>query len=211
MKKIITTAALMAAMAQPVFASEVYIQQAGNTSNINILQQNGNNRINSAADPMIVDGNDINVEIVQDGDGNVAEIFLQLNANDTNFEYRVTGDLNEIYANINGGTDNNFIAAIVGNDNTITLCKDYTNSVCNGIVVNFTDTTVNLTGSNNTVNFALDAPDATNVFDIGQTTPSSFNVINLTQTVTTQGQGYTGHIVTVSIDGDTNTVDIVQH
>jgi hypothetical protein len=78
-------------------------------------------------------------------------------------------------------------------------------------VVNFTDTTVNLTGSNNTVNFALDAPDATNVFDIGQTTPSSFNVINLTQTVTTQGQGYTGHIVTVSIDGDTNTVDIVQH
>lgn len=211
MKKIITTATLVAALTQPVFASEVYIEQAGSTTNINILQQNGNNRINTSADPMIVDGNDINVEIVQDGDGNVAEIFLQLNANDTNFEYRVTGDLNEIFANINGGTDNNFEAAIIGNDNTVTLCKDYTNSVCNGIVVNFTDTTLNLTGSNNAVNFALDAADATNVFNIGQNTPSNFNTINLTQTVTTQGTGYTGHIVNVSIDGDTNTVDIVQH
>ena len=142
---------------------------------------------------------------MQDGDGNVAEIYIQVSANDTNFEYRVEGDLNEILANINSGTDNNFVAAIIGNDNTITLCKDYINSNCNGIQVNLTDTTLNLDGNNNEINFALDAADATNVFNVGQTTPSDFNVINLTQTTSV------GHIVNVSIDGDTNTVDIIQH
>ena len=205
MKNLLLTSALMIGIAVPSFASEVYIDQAGNSTNVNVLQQNGNNRINTEAAPMIVNGNDINVEIVQDGDGNVADIFIQVSANDTNYEYRVEGDLNEILSNISGGVDNNFVAAVIGNDNTITLCKDYTNGNCSGIQVNLTDTTLNLTGNNNQINFALNAADATNVFNVGQTTPSDFNVINLTQTTST------GHIVNVDIDGDTNTVDIVQH
>jgi hypothetical protein len=205
MKKLLLTTAMMLGFAGPLFASEVYIDQAGSSTNINILQENGNNRVNTETSPMIVNGNDINIEIVQDGDGNVAEIYIQGSANDTNFEYRVEGDLNEILANIDGGTDNNFVAAIIGNDNTITLCKDITLGTCNGISVNFTDTTLNLTGNNNQINFALDAADATNVFNIGQNTPSDFNVVNLTQTTSS------GHIVNVSIDGSNNTVDIVQH
>ena len=205
MKKLLITTAIVLGVSGTVQASEVYIDQAGNGTNVNVLQQNGNNRINTDANPMIVNGDDINVEIVQDGDGNVAEIYIQVSANDTNFEYRVEGDLNEILANINGGTENNFVAALIGNDNTITFCKDYINSTCNGIQVNLTDTTLNLDGNNNEINFALDAADATNVFNIGQTTPSDFNVINLTQTTSV------GHIVHVDIDGDTNTVDIVQH
>jgi hypothetical protein len=205
MKNLLLTSALMIGIAVPSFASEVYIDQAGNSTNVNVLQQNGNNRINTEAAPMIVNGNDINLEIVQDGDGNVADIFIQVSANDTNYEYRVEGDLNEVLSNISGGVDNNFVAAVIGNDNTITLCKDYTNGNCSGIQVNLTDTTLNLTGNNNEINFALDAAEATNVFNVGQTTPSDFNVINLTQTTSS------GHIVNVDIDGDTNTVDIVQH
>jgi hypothetical protein len=205
MKKLLITTAIVLGFAGTVQASEVYIDQAGNGTNVNVLQQNGNNRINTEVAPMIVNGDDINVEIVQDGDGNVAEIYIQVSANDTNFEYRVEGDLNEILANINSGTENNFVAAVIGNDNTITFCKDYINSTCNGIQVDLTDTTLNLDGNNNEINFALDAADATNVFNVGQTTPSDFNVINLTQTTSV------GHKVNVSIDGDTNTVDIVQH
>ena len=205
MKKFLMLTAFMSVIASPSLGSEVYIDQAGNSTNVNVLQQNGNNRINTDAAPMIVNGDDINVEIVQDGDGNVAEIYIQVSANDTNYEYRVEGDLNEILSNINGGVDNNFVAALVGNDNTITLCKDYINGTCNGIQVNMTDTTLNLTGNNNEINFALDGAEATNIFNVGQTTPSDFNVINLTQTTSV------GHIVHVDIDGDTNTVDIVQH
>ncbi len=205
MKKFLMLTAFISVIASPSLGSEVYIDQAGNSTNVNVLQQNGNNRINTDAAPMIVNGDDINVELVQDGDGNVAEIYIQVSANDTNYEYRVEGDLNEILSNINGGVDNNFVAAVIGNDNTITLCKDYINSTCNGIQVNLTDTTLNLTGNNNEINFALDGAEATNIFNVGQTTPSDFNVINLTQTTSV------GHIVHVDIDGDTNTVDIVQH
>jgi hypothetical protein len=205
MKKLLLTTAMVLGFTGSLFASEVYIDQAGSSTNINILQENGNNRVNTEQAPMIVNGNDINIEIVQDGDGNVAEIYIQGSANDTNFEYRVEGDLNEILANIDGGTDNNFVAAIIGNDNTITLCKNITLGTCNGISVNFTNTTLNLTGNNNQINFALDAADATNVFNIGQTTPSDFNIVNPTQTTSS------GHIVNVSIDGNNNTVDIVQH
>ncbi len=205
MKKLLLTTATIFALTGPLFASEVYIDQAGSNTNIDILQQNGNNRINTETDPMIVNGDDINVEIVQDGNGNVAEIYIQMSANDTNFEYRVEGDLNEILANINGGTENNFVAAIIGNSNTITLCKDLVNSSCNGITVNLTDTTVNLTGNNNEINFALNADESVNVFNIGQNTPSDFNIINLTQTTSV------GHIVNATIDGNNNTVDIVQH
>ena len=205
MKNLLLTSALMIGIAIPSFASEVYIDQAGNSTNVNILQQNGNNRINSEAAPMIVNGNDINVEIVQDGNGNVADILIQVSANDTNYEYRVEGDLNEVLSNINGGVDNNFVAAVIGNDNTITQYQEYINGNCIGIQVNLTDTTLNLTGNNNQINFALDAAEATNVFNVGQTSPSDFNVINLTQTTSS------GHIVNVDIDGDTNTVDIVQH
>jgi len=205
MKKLLLTTAIMLGFTSPLFASEVYIDQAGSSTNINILQENGNNRVNTETSPMIVNGNDINIDIVQDGDGNVAEIYIQGSANDTNFEYRVEGDLNEILANIDSGTDNNFVAAIIGNDNTITLCKDLVNGNCNGISVNFTDTALNLNGNNNQINFALDAANATNVFNIGQNTPSDFNIVNLTQTISV------GHIVNVSIDGNSNTVDIVQH
>jgi hypothetical protein len=205
MKNLLTASAIILGLTSPLMASEVYINQAGSSTNINILQENGNNRVNTETSPMIVNGNDINIEIVQDGDGNVAEIYIRASANDTNFEYRVEGDMNEILADINGGTDNNFVAAIIGNDNIITLCKDLVNSTCNGIQVNFTNTTLNLTGNNNEINFALDGGNATNTFNIGQTTPSDFNIINLTQT-TSQN-----HIVNVTIDGNTNTVDIVQH
>jgi len=206
MKKLLLTTAMMLGLTGPLFASEVYIDQAGSSTNIDILQQNGNNRVNTETDPMIVNGDDINVKIVQDGDGNVAEIYIQGNANDTNFEYRVEGDLNEILANINGGTDNNFVAAIIGNSNEITLCGEIFEGNClRGIQVNFTDTTLNLEGNNNKINFALDAADSVNVFNIGQNTPSDHNIVNLTQTTSV------GHIVNVTIDGSFNTVDIVQH
>ena len=197
--------AIVLGLAGPTIASEVYINQAGSDVNIDILQENGFNIINTDVDPMIVDGDDIDIEIVQDGDGNIAEIYIRANANDTNFVYRVEGDMNEILANINGGTDNSFFAAIIGNDNVITLCKEYNNGNCEGIQVNFTNTAVNLTGNNNEINFELDAGNATNTFTIGQNTPSDFNLINLTQT------GPAGHIVNVLLDGDRNTVNIVQN
>jgi hypothetical protein len=193
-------------LATTAMASEVYIDQAGGALNVDILQENGNNRINTESNPFDVNGDDINVDITQSGDGNEADLELEMGASQTNLVYSATGDYNTIIGEIYGGINNSFVATIVGSDNAITYCKDYVNSACNGIITNNTDTTTNITGNNNELNFALDSADSVNTVDIGQTTPSDFNVTNLTQV---SAAGYDQ--VAVTIDGDTNTTDIVQN
>lgn len=206
MKKIILTTAVVSVLASTVSASEVYINQAGGSVTVDVLQENGLNRVNTESDPAIINGNDINVQITQSGDMNEADVYLQMGADSTNFVYSATGDMNTIVANIYGGIDNSFIATLLGNSNVVTVCKDYINSVCNGIVVNQTATTMAITGNNNEVNLAYDSANATNNIDIGQNIPSNNNTVNLTQTT---ANGYNN--VNMSIDGDNNTVDILQN
>lgn len=202
-KILLATVALMFTSA--AYASEVYIDQAGGGLNVNILQENGNSRINTEANPMDINGNDITINITQSGDANEADLEFEMNANTTNFAYSATGDMNIIYGQIYGGITNTFAATIVGSDNVMTYCKDYTNSVCNGIIVNNTNTTTNITGSNNNVNYALDSADATNTTNVGQTTASDFNEINLFQT---SAAGF--NQVAMTVDGDSNVINVDQ-
>ena len=204
MKNFLTTV-VFSLLATGVFASEVYIEQAGGALNIDILQENGNNRINTESDPMTVDGNDIDIDIVQSGDGNTADLNFSMGADNTIFNYSATGDLNVVTSEIYGGLTNTMTTTIIGSDNLLTYCKDYVNSVCNGIIVNDTTTTTNITGSDNTVNFALDSADATNTVDVGQTTASNFNEIDLFQT---SAAGF--NTVNMTIDGDSNIISVDQ-
>lgn len=204
MKKILMTAAV-SLMASAAWASEVYIDQAGGGLNVNILQENGNNRINTEADPMNINGNDITINITQSGDANEADLEFEMGADSTTFTYSATGDMNIITGEIYGGLTNTFTTDIVGSDNLMTYCKDYVNSVCNGIIVNNTSTTTNIAGSDNIINYALDSADAVNTLDIGQTTTSSFNEINLFQT---SAAGF--NQVAMTVDGDSNVINVDQ-
>jgi hypothetical protein len=227
-KLLITTAILM--FTSTAYASEVYIDQAGGALTVDILQENGNNRVNTEADPMDVNGNDIDIDVVQSGDSNEADLEFESGADSTTFNYSATGDLNIVTAEVYGGLTNTFTTTIIGSDNILTYCQSYVNSVCNGIIVNNTTTTTNITGSDNTVNFALDSADATNTLDVGQTTASNFNEINLFQSsaagfnqvnMTVDGDsniinvdqqtamGYTN--VNMIVDGNSNTIDILQN
>lgn len=205
MKKILLVT-VFSLVATSTYASEVYIEQAGGALTVNVLQENGNNRINTESNPMDINGNDITLDITQSGDGNEADLEFDMGADSTAFTYSATGDYNTIVGEIYGGIANSFTATIVGSENLITYCKDYTNSVCNGIITNNTTTTANITGNNNELNLALDSTDSTNTFDIGQTTPSDLNITNLTQIST---GGYDA--VTMTLDGDSNTTDLTQN
>lgn len=206
MKKLLTTAALSVVLINPVLASEVYINQAGGALNVNVLQENGMNRVNTESNPFDIDGDDINVDITQNGDGNEADFELEMGASQTNLVYSATGDYNVIIGQIYGGINNSFVTTIVGSDNVMTYCRTYVNSACNGVIVNNTDTTANITGSNNELNFGLDSSDSVNTVDIGQTVASNFNVTNLTQIST---GGYDN--VAMTIDGDSNTTNVTQN
>lgn len=197
--------AAVSLIAGSAWASEVYIDQAGGGLNVNILQEMGNNRVNTEADPMDINGNDITITITQSGDANEADLEFEMGADTTTFTYSATGDMNIITGEIYGGMTNTFAADIVGSDNVMTYCQDYTNSVCNGIVVNNTDTTTNIAGNNNIINYALDSADAVNVTNVGQTTGSDFNEINLYQT---SAGGF--NQVAMSVDGDSNIINVDQ-
>lgn len=186
-------------------AAEVYIDQAGGAVTVDILQENGMNRINSESDPAILSGDDIILNMIQSGDLNTADIYFDQNANDTNFTYSATGSFNELVASVFGGLNNYFSTTITGDTNVVTQCKNLYTTTCNGIIVNNTQNTLAITGGNNEVNFALDSGDAINNITIGANTPSDFNVVNLTQT----GAGV--HMATITIDGNNNLVDLIQN
>lgn len=204
MKNFIFTV-VFSVLATTAMASEVYINQAGGALNIDILQENGNNRINTESDPMSVNGNDIDIDVVQSGDSNEADLQFEMGADSTVFNYSATGDLNMVTAEVYGGLTNTFTTTIIGSDNILTYCQSYVNSVCNGIIVNDTTTTTNITGSNNTVNFALDSADAVNTLNVGQTTASNFNEINLFQS---SAAGF--NQANMTVDGDSNIINIDQ-
>lgn len=204
MKRVISTIAF-SLLAMSAMASEVYIDQAGGNLNIDVLQEMGNNRVNTESDPMDVDGNDIDIDIVQSGDGNTADLNFSMGADSTIFNYSATGDFNIVYGEIYGGIENVMTTAIIGSDNLVTYCQSYSNSVCNGIIVNTTDTTTNIEGSNNIINYALDSADATNITNVGQTTASDFNEINLFQS---SAAGY--NTANMTVDGDSNVINVDQ-
>lgn len=205
MRKLLITTLLSLSFTTMTYAAEVYIDQAGSSLNVNVLQENGMNRVNTEADPMIINGDDINVDLTQDGDMNEADIWLEQNANDTNLTYSAVGSFNELVLRVYGGIENTFNTTILGNTNVVTVCKDLYNSTCNGMIVNQTTNTLAITGNNNEVNFALDSGIATNNVTIGANTPSDFNIVNVTQS----GAGV--HMSDITIDGNNNTVDLVQN
>jgi hypothetical protein len=63
---------------------------------------------------------------------------------------------------------------------------------------------INIDGSRNSVNLALASANAENTVNIGQTTPSNDNIVNITQ------DGAGKHITAITINGDTNLVNITQ-
>jgi len=205
MRRLLITTLLSLSFTTMTHAAEVYIDQAGASLNVNVLQENGMNRVNTEADPMILNGDDINVDLTQDGDMNEADVWLEQNANDTNLTYSAVGSFNELILRVYGGIENTFGMTILGNTNVVTVCKDLYNSTCNGMIVNQTTNTLAITGNNNEVNFALDSGIATNNVTIGANTPSDFNIVNVTQS----GAGV--HMSDITIDGNNNTVDLVQN
>ena len=188
-------------------ASDVYVDQAGDTGTFNITQSNGVNRVGTLSTPSVFSGNNITVDIIQNGTMNEADI-QAISATDTVINYNAQGGSNTLEIEI-GNSGNALNVVKNGDGNRVTMCgtKNGTGaSATCATAVGVVDTTnnINITGDSNTVNLALASANAINNIDIGQTTPSSDNVVNIVQS----GNGL--HNVGLVINGDTNLVNITQ-
>jgi hypothetical protein len=193
------------------YASDVYVDQAGDTGTFNITQSNGSSRVGSANTPSVFSGNNITVDIIQNGTMNEADI-QAVSATDTIINYDAQGGSNILEIDIaNSGNELNVVKN--GDGNRVTMCgtnsgagtpagASATCSTAVGVVDTLNN--INITGDSNTVNLALASANAINNIDIGQTAPSSNNVVNITQS----GNG--AHNVGLVINGDTNLVNITQ-
>lgn len=194
-----------------VLASEVYIEQAGSSSTFNITQSNGDSRVGSSGTASVFSGNGILVDLVQDGTLNQADLSV-ITATDTKIDYTATGSSNILEIDIaNSGNDLTVVNS--GDANRVTVCGTNdggglvagATATC-ATAVDVVDTTnvINVTGDTNSVNLALASANAVNTVNIGQTTISDNNVVNITQS----GAGV--YTTAITIDGNTNLVNVTQ-
>jgi hypothetical protein len=192
-------------------ASEVYIDQAGSSSTFNITQSSGDNRVGSSGTPSVFSGNNITVDIIQNGTLNEADI-QAISATDTIINYDAQGSSNILEIEI-GNSGNELNVVKNGDGNRLTMCgtndgagavAGATASCSTAVGVVDTLNNINITGDTNTVNLALASANAINNIDIGQTTPSNDNVVNIVQS------GADIHNVGLVINGDANLINITQ-
>jgi hypothetical protein len=204
------------------YANDVYIEQAGDTSEFTITQLGTGNRVGSSGTSSTFSGNSQAINITQDGSSNTADLIVS--GGSTTLTYSAVGSTNDLQLEIGGGSGNTFDIAKNGDSNRVTVCGTNniggavtgglsgTQTACStGVAVNDTANTINISGDSNSVNLALDSPNAVNTINIGHTaagtatTASSGNIVNLTQSGATATQN-----VNLAITGDTNTVNITQ-
>jgi hypothetical protein len=204
-------------------ASDVYVNQAGDTGTFNITQSNGFNRVGTISTPSVFSGNNITVDIIQNGTLNTADI-QATTANDTFIDYNAQGSSNTLEIEIQAG-GNELTVAKTGDNNSVTMCGANNISTAapattgptvapagsvaagartvgctSGVDVVDTETNITLTGSDNAVNLALDSANAINTISV----IGEYNAVNLAQSGTGRYE------VSLAIDGETNTANIDQ-
>lgn len=221
-KNIALTVALTL-FAGSAWASEVYIDQSGSSTTINITQTGTTNVFSGEAGlttASVLSGDSINIDVTKTGDYNDVELNLLNSATGTDFDLVITGSTNVFDGLVDGASGSIINTAITGDYNLVTVCgaNDGTASATtgsstsgptcsNGISVNDTTNNITVGGDANIVNMEVaSAANTTNNITIGDgLTASSSNIINVTQT------NVDVNLVTISVDGSSNVINILQN
>jgi len=177
------------------YANEIYIEQVGSGSTINITQQGTDNRIGEAATPAYIGSGSNTVTIDQIGSTNVLDMVV--NGAGTDVIVTTTGDNNA--QTINCGTTQSASCSgsyikqqVTGDSNTVT--QDL------GSGANHTSE-INVSGDSNTVTHTSTATG---------TTSANITVTGNTNTVGVTQSGMLNKSVTVTSTGNSNNINITQ-
>jgi hypothetical protein len=201
--KIITLAVSAVFLASTAWASDVFIDQVGDDTIINITQTNGMNIVNTQGNPATISGDGIRIDMLQNGDGNTADINLSNDSDNTVIDYSAVGSFNDFVVDFATAIGNEIQATVDGDNNTISVCGnlDCTASV----TVADTDNVIGVVGSYNTVRLALDSRNAVNTISITGGSINNGNTVDISQSGTAGG-----HVTNVGIVGGSNAVTIIQ-
>jgi hypothetical protein len=194
-RKLSAILATTAMLSLGAYANEVYVEQVGSGSTINITQQGTDNRIGDATVPAFIGSGSNTVTIDQIGATNTLDMVV--NGAGTDVVVTTTGDTNVQTINCgtttSAGCSGSYIKQqVTGDSNTVT--QDL------GSGANHTSE-INVTGDSNTVTHTSTA---TGVTLANITVSGNTNTVGVTQS------GMLNKSVTVTSTGDSNTVNITQ-
>jgi hypothetical protein len=178
-----------------VYANDVYIEQVGSSSTINITQEGTGNEVgNSTTDVYIGSGSNV-VNIDQVGDSNILEMVVNGSSTDVTVNTQGSGNEQVINCGTTSSADcsgSNITQTITGDDNIVTQNL--------GAGANHTSN-ITITGDTNTVTHTSSATGTTTV---NATITGDLNAVSVTQS------GMTTQNVTINSTGNSNTINVNQ-
>lgn len=194
MKKL-AIAFIMAMLSTHSFANDIYLEQVGDSSTINITQDGTGNRVGDSLTPVFIGGGSNTVNIDQIGSSNQLDMVVNGAGTDVTLNTTGSGNIQEVQcgttssAGCSGSTINQTIA---GDDNTVKqLLSGGANHTSN----------ITVTGDSNTVIHT-----STNV----GVTNADINVTGSTNNVNVLQEGTTAKSVSVNSSGSLNNITIRQ-
>ena len=199
--------------ASPLMASDVYIDQAGSTTTIDITQTGSDNTVGSSDTASTIIGDNTDVDVTQTGSNNTADIETATGASGTIIDYTATGSSNILDVDISTASDTKLTTTITGDSNEVTLCGSLSSEAAAAasatcateLSANTTTTNLAITGDSNKIAVGADAAGAVNNITVGGNITSDSNIINLKQS------GTDIPVVTLNVDGSSNAVNITQN
>jgi hypothetical protein len=176
--------------------NSIFIEQVGDSSNINIIQKGQNNSIGTEQNRVVLEGNSQTITTVQEGNNNSIQGSI-VQADNVDIDVTVTGDNNALVydqgdaASVAGSTQT---LAVTGSSNTLTFNQGTVASATNATQ------TITITGDTNTLTSTINTDDVVNT----KTIAGDGN------TITTVQSGTAGKNIEMLLTGSTNTVTVNQ-
>jgi hypothetical protein len=182
-------ALLMALPGSLVLSNDIYIEQVGDSLDLDIVQDGSNNVIGTSTTDVTLEGDSMTFSITQQGNSNTIAAVIK-------------------------GTTYTGTWSFVGSSNTVDLlCSSATTGNCDTVTLNITTT-----GDSNTFDFDIgetaDASSSTVAFTLtgdnsdvvaaidGQSVAATVTVDNSASLATTSASSDEGNAITLDIDGD---------
>lgn len=194
-----------------ICANEIYIEQVGDTLDLDIVQDGTGNSIGDSTTAFTITGDDMTFSITQTGNNN--DIDAVINGNTYTGTWAFTGDYNtvDLTCDANGTNCENITLNITTTGDT----NDYTFNIggtgdADGSTIAFT-----VTGDNNIMNTTIDGKAANIDVTIDNSASLATTSANSDEgnavTITTTGNGsVNGHSVKLDVTGGGSTYDITQ-
>jgi hypothetical protein len=196
-KNVASSIAAFLIFVSPVFANDIYIQQSGNTLDLDITQDGQNNVAGTSSAGIVLQGNTMTFNIDQVGNSNVVSATIKGVTYTGNID--LTGDSNDVALLCS--------SASTGNCDTVSMSIDVTGSSADINVnigegadaENFTGTIDVTSAADETITLTANGKSAIADIDVTNSLGSAGNTATYTQT----GDGdVNGHTLTHSHTGD---------